>query len=194
VTARTQKPHTKTFTEERERPVFIIVDQSASMFFGSLKSLKSVTAAHIAALAGWKVLAVGDRVGGIVFDDADFTEIKPRRDRRAVQQFLQRIVDKNNQLSMNSLQQQNDEILNKVLQKTTRLVTHDYLLVIISDFSGFSDQTMKYLISLSRHNDIILAMVNDPMEGELPPEEVVISNGDMQMIAGANDTSAQKEI
>jgi uncharacterized protein (DUF58 family) len=192
VTARTQKPHTKTFTEERERPVFIIVDQSASMFFGSLKSLKSVTAAHIAALAGWKVLAVGDRVGGIVFDDADFTEIKPRRDRRAVQQFLKRIVDKNNQLSMNSLQQQNDEILNKVLQKTTRLVTHDYLLVIISDFSGFSDQTMKYLISLSRHNDIILAMVNDPMEGELPPEEVVISNGDMQMIAGTNDTSLKK--
>jgi uncharacterized protein (DUF58 family) len=87
------------------------------MFFGSRKSLKSVTAAHIAALAGWKVLAVGDRVGGIVFDDTDFTEIKPRRDRRAVQQFLQRIVDKNNQLSMNSLQQENDEILNKVLQK-----------------------------------------------------------------------------
>jgi len=93
---------------------------------------------------------------------------------------------------VNSFQQQNDELLNKVLQKTTRLVTHDYLLVIISDFLGFSTQTMKHLISLSRHNDIILAMVNDPMEGELPPEEVVISNGEMQMIAGANDTPVKK--
>ena len=32
VTARTNKPHTKIFREERERPTLIVVDQSQNMF------------------------------------------------------------------------------------------------------------------------------------------------------------------
>jgi uncharacterized protein (DUF58 family) len=35
VTARTQEPHTKLFHEERERPIFIMVEQSRRLFFGS---------------------------------------------------------------------------------------------------------------------------------------------------------------
>lgn len=193
VTARSRKPHTKTFTEERERPVFIIVDQSASMFFGSKKYLKSVTAAHVAALAAWKVLVVGDRVGGIVFNDIAFDEIKPRRDRKAVQQFLQHVTDKNNMLTVNSLEDKNSDMLNQVLFKTINLVSHDYLLFIISDFSGFSDHTMKHLINLSRHNDIILAGVNDPMERALPSGELVVTNGDMQMSAGSNEIQLRQK-
>jgi uncharacterized protein (DUF58 family) len=163
------------------------------MFFGTQKSFKSVTAAHLAALAAWKVLAVGDRVGGIVFDDSDFVEIKPKRDRRAVQRFLQDIVDKNNQLSAQSYQILNHDFLDQVLQKTTKLVSHDYLIIVISDFSGYSSQTIKTLINLSRHNDIILGMVSDPMEAELPASEIVISNGELQLIAGANEASVKKK-
>ena len=45
VTARTGQTHTKIYVEEKERPVFILVDFSLSMFFGSRKCLKTVTAA-----------------------------------------------------------------------------------------------------------------------------------------------------
>ena len=47
VTARTDKVHTKVFKEERERPVFIIVDLRSSLYFGTRHCLKSVTAAKV---------------------------------------------------------------------------------------------------------------------------------------------------
>ena len=187
VTARVRKPHTKVYTEERERPVFIIVDQSASMFFGSSKQMKSVSAVQTAALAAWKVLTVGDRVGGIVFNDVEHTETKPNRDRRAVQRFLQMMVEKNTALSAKSYQNQNTGMLSAVLQKTAKLVTHDYLLLVVSDFAGFDAQTMKTLISLSRHNDVILFMISDPMESTLPDGDMVISDGEFQLSLKSGD-------
>ena len=48
VTARTQEPHTKLFHEERERPIFIMVEQSRRLFFGSGLMFKSVLAAQAA--------------------------------------------------------------------------------------------------------------------------------------------------
>ncbi|MFZ8977153.1 MAG: DUF58 domain-containing protein, partial [Pseudohongiellaceae bacterium] len=42
VTARTSRPFTKVFREERERPVIIAVDQSRNMYFGSQVAFKSV--------------------------------------------------------------------------------------------------------------------------------------------------------
>ena len=80
VTARVGVPHSKVFTEERERPVLLIVDQSSSMFFGSRRYLKSVVAAHVTSLAAWRTLEVGDRLGGIVFNDQDLEYVPPKRD------------------------------------------------------------------------------------------------------------------
>ena len=67
--ARTGVPHVRVFTEERDRPALLVVDQRMSMYFGSVLNLKSVTAAEAAAIATFRILAAGDRVGGIVFDD-----------------------------------------------------------------------------------------------------------------------------
>ena len=71
VTARLQSPHVRVFNEERDRQGLLIVDQRLSMFFGSRRAMKSVTAAEIAAVVAWRILNVGDRVGGIVFNDQD---------------------------------------------------------------------------------------------------------------------------
>src|SRR5215468_8343223 len=69
VTARTRTPHTRVFTEERERQVLLVVDQRLGMFFGSVRMMKSVAAAEAAALGAWRTIAVKDRVGGVVFND-----------------------------------------------------------------------------------------------------------------------------
>ena len=66
---RTGKPVVRTFTEERDRPALILVDQRMSMFFGSQRSFKSAIAAELGALAAWMVFNAGDRVGGLVFND-----------------------------------------------------------------------------------------------------------------------------
>jgi uncharacterized protein (DUF58 family) len=88
VTARLQSPHVRVFNEERDRQGLLVVDQRLSMFFGSRRAMKSVTAAEIAATLAWRILNVGDRVGGIVFNDRDIEEVRPQRSRRIVLQFL----------------------------------------------------------------------------------------------------------
>src|SRR5262245_4260629 len=59
VTARSRKPFVRVYTEEKDRPAVLVVDQRINMFFGSARSLKSVTAAEAAALCAWKVLSQG---------------------------------------------------------------------------------------------------------------------------------------
>jgi DNA polymerase III delta prime subunit len=51
VTARTRRPHVRVYTEERDRPLLLVIDQRQSMFFGSRRAMKSVVAAEAAALA-----------------------------------------------------------------------------------------------------------------------------------------------
>jgi uncharacterized protein (DUF58 family) len=191
VTARTKKPHTKVYSEERERPVFFVVDQSASMFFGSRQYMKSVIAAEAAAISAWKVLAVGDRVGGIVFDDENWAEVKPKRNQKVVLHFLNLIVENNNRLNAASFSKQNPEMLNRILQQALRYVTHNYLVVIFSDFYSVDNQTIKLLKQISNHNDVIAAMINDPMEYHLHAG-MIIGDGTQQVNLGELN-NVQKE-
>src|SRR5262245_46280548 len=95
VTARTRKPHARIYTEERERPVILVVDQRLGMFFGSRRNMKSVTAAEAAALSAWRTISVKDRVGAIVFNDTETREVQPQRTRSTALRILQHIVDLN---------------------------------------------------------------------------------------------------
>lgn len=88
VTARTGKTHTKLFREELERPVLIATDLSASMHFGSQLLFKSVQAAHLASLVAWHAKNRGDRLGGIVFNQNEHLELKPRSRKEGVLHYL----------------------------------------------------------------------------------------------------------
>ena len=81
-TARTGAAHVRVFTEERDRPALLVVDQRMSMYFGSQHNMKSVTAAEAAAISAFRIFGAGDRVGGIVFDDERSMAVAPRRSRR----------------------------------------------------------------------------------------------------------------
>jgi uncharacterized protein (DUF58 family) len=182
VTNRTRKPHVRVFNEERERPVLLLIDQRTSMFFGSRVKMKSVVAAELAALAAWRVLDVGDRVGAIIFNDTDILEIKPRRSRKTVMQILHTLIQFNHALGADTPHSQNDSQLDSALKETERLCGHDYLIVMVSDMSGWSSQSAKRVKRLAWHNDIIASLVFDPLEKELPERsKLVLSDGDMQI-------------
>lgn len=173
VTARTQKTHTRVYSEEKEKPALIIVDQSKSMFFGSQKKTKSVVAAEIAALTAFKVLKEGDRVGGVVFADKGIDIIYPKRDRKNILRFLEKIVTRNREL-IDSEPIEFDKALNTVLSKVKNIITHDFLIVIISDFHRYNPDIIKFISRLSVHNDVILTKVYDPME-KMIPESIIIA-------------------
>jgi uncharacterized protein (DUF58 family) len=64
VTARTGRPHTKLFREERERPVLLCMDMRNAMFFATRGAFKAVRAVQAAALLGWSAVHQGERLGG----------------------------------------------------------------------------------------------------------------------------------
>jgi uncharacterized protein (DUF58 family) len=194
VTNRTGRPHVRVYTEERERSAFLVIDQRISMFFGSKLKMKSVIAAEIAALGAWRILNVGDRVGALIFSDSDIIEMKPHRSRNAVLRILGETVRLNNQLKPGQDIQPNPEQLNRVLKKVERLAKHDGLVVIISDFSGWNNETVKRLKRIARHNDLISSLIYDPLEEELPNTRVmVISDGSLQIKVDSQQEKVREE-
>ncbi|MCP4933711.1 MAG: DUF58 domain-containing protein, partial [bacterium] len=121
VTARMRKPHSRVYTEERDRPGLLVVDQRINMFFGSQKAMKSVTAAEAAALGAWRMLGVGDRVGATVFNDQQIDEIRPHRSSKTVIRILENIVRQNHELSADNGRVSNPGQLNVVLERVCRL-------------------------------------------------------------------------
>lgn len=192
VTARTKVTHTKVFTEEKERPAFVIVDQSSSMFFASKGTVKSVLAAQIAAISGFRVLKAGDRIGGIVFDDDNYESIRPKRNRKTLMHFLEQIVMKNQNLPKGKKLKSKQGIINEVLFNAQNIVTHDYVVVVISDFQHLDNQGRQYLTSIARHNDVIAVMISDKMELEVPELKMPVGDGDYQVLHTGSTDSSQK--
>ena len=177
VTARTQQPHTKVFQEERERPVLLLVDQSRNMFFGSQKRFKSVLAGEIAALLAWLSLSGGDRVGGIVFNQDEHRDVRPRRSKHAVLRLLHEIDTFNHELKREQ-ETTNQQYLTNALLNVRRVARHGCTVIIISDFQNFSQDTEVHLRQIAQHNDVIGICVSDPLEANLPdPDLYTITNG-----------------
>ena len=181
VTARTGKPHVRVFTEERDRPVLLVVDQRLAMFFGTRRNMKSVTAAELAAAGAWRVLDVGDRIGAVVFDDSEVREVRPHRSRSTVLQILHLLVEKNGALRSDSEIRPDPAMLNRALEGVARVVKHDYLVAVISDFDGADDETTRMVTGLARHNDVLAIPVFDPSSTALPDGgRLVVSDSELQ--------------
>lgn len=192
VTARTQKTHSRVYSEEKEKPTLIVVDQSKSMFFGSVKKTKSVVAAELAALTAFKVLKEGDRVGGIVFADQGIDIVYPKRDRKNILRFLEKIVMRNHEL-LDSEPIEFDKALTETLAKVKNIVTHDFLVVVISDFQRYRPEVIKFITRISHHNDVILAKVFDPMERSVPKKKLIAGSGEKQLLIDGESTGLRKE-
>jgi uncharacterized protein (DUF58 family) len=168
VTARTGKPHVRVYTEEKDRTVWLLVDQRINMFFGSRRRMKSVAAAEAAAVAAWRVLSQGDRVGALVFDDREIRVIEPLRSEQRVAQILDCVIDRNHALDARSGIVPNPGMLNRVLRRARELVRHDSLVVVVSDAAGIDRETNRYVTRLTAHNDLLFAFIFDPLERALP--------------------------
>ncbi|MEX0338668.1 MAG: DUF58 domain-containing protein [Arenibacterium sp.] len=181
VTARTGKPHVRVYTEERDRPALLLVDQRVSMFFGTEIYMKSVIAAEAAAIVAHRVLSQGDRVGGIVFGDADLAEHRPQRRAVTLTRFLSSVGALN--CSLNAGLRPNSTVtLNDVLKQATRIAHTNALVCVFSDFDGLDAASEKFFRALARSNDLILFNISDPSSRKLATGiKLTISNGSEQI-------------
>lgn len=167
-TARLQKPQVRVYTEERDRPALLLVDQRQTMFFGSRRCMKSVLAAEAAAVGAWRVFHSGDRIGAIVFNDTELVEIPPHRSRRRVMEILQAVERFNRKLSAEVGAPPNPGMMNEALRRAARLAKHDFLVCTVSDGFGADNETQRLGTEIAAHNDVMVLFVYDPLEEELP--------------------------
>jgi uncharacterized protein (DUF58 family) len=185
VTARTGKPHTKIFQEERERPVLVVVDASPSLYFGTRKRLKSVAAGQLAAAVAWAAVRRGDRIGAFLFAPDGHRELRPAGGRRGAMRVIQGLVDWLDPETAH----QGVEPLSASLERVRHAVRPGSLVLIISDFFNLDEQCHRHLSRLRQHNDVIGCQVMDPAEQFLPVGRFPISDGDHSAML---DTHQQK--
>ncbi|CAE6791319.1 hypothetical protein R75465_04513 [Paraburkholderia aspalathi] len=182
VSLRLGKPQVRAYTEERDRPLLVVVDQRMSMFFGSRRAFKSVVAAEVAALAVWMGFTAGDRVGGVLFNDSQVVRVKPLRSRSRIKMLFGALATMNRALHAESEARTDYGQLDAALEGVLKLAGHDYLICIISDFAGASERTRKLLRQLSAHNDVVAAMIFDPLWQSMPEHRaLVVSEGRLQV-------------
>jgi len=195
VTARAKKPYVRVYSEERDRPTMLVVDQRINMFFGSRRSMKSVVAAEVCALAAWRVFHQGDRVGSFVFNDDTTEQVRMHRSRATVLRILDRVSRLNHLLCSDSPARPQPGRLNEVLDAVARVCHHDALILIASDFDGADETTRDLLLHLSRSNDVICCLAYDPLAVRLPPaEQLVVSNGELQVELQLGQEKVRKSI
>jgi len=219
VTARTDKVHSKVFKEERERPVFIIVDLSSSMYFGTRHCLKSVTAAKAAALFAWAGADNNNRIGGLVFNNTSHMEMRPKSGHQGVLRFLKLLTDFHNNKGQNNKGQSQKSPQPGIKSPQPGIKSHDIprdlntlplnlellfariqkviqtgsIVLFASDFNNTNEEILKHIRYIALHNDLLLAHIYDPLETELPPPgQYGISNGEQYQLLDTHDASLRK--
>lgn len=192
VTARTGRPHTKVFQEERERPVLVVLDASPSLYFGTRRVLKSVAAGQIAAAVAWSTVRRGDRIGGFFFAPGRHRELRPAGGRRGAMRMMQGLVD---WLQPEQVWAEAPEPLSGALARVRHTVRPGSLVIIISDFFGLDENCNRHLSRLRQHNDVIGCQVLDAAEHQLPAGHYPITDGEQHSVLdmGRRDSRSKYE-
>ncbi|QIZ77226.1 DUF58 domain-containing protein [Ferrimonas lipolytica] len=161
VTARTGKAHTKLFRDEREQPVLLCVDLGSRMQLGSKLVLQAVQAAHLAATIGWHVSNQGDRLGGIIVNETDHSELKPRARRGGLLPLLESMVE------LQPTTEHNNDYWQQALERLHRLARAGSQVVIITNPLGFDEASMQQIRRLRQHAQVRLFCITDPLFEQL---------------------------
>lgn len=161
ITARTGKPHTKQFREERDRSVYILLDLSKDMYFGSKGQLKSRLATLIAAAVSWQTLDNGDKVGGLVIGPDKSIIQTPKGHRKSILQWLKHILECYR--SGLTIPYANHDI-ELSLKSVLNIARPGSRIVVISDFYRTSSRAFLLLRHLRKRHDLNLIQIYDGLE------------------------------
>jgi uncharacterized protein (DUF58 family) len=169
VTARKGDVYTKVFSEEKDREVYVVLDLSPHMLFGTKKELKSVSASKIASLLGWQSMANKDRFGLIIYDGVETKVFKPQSNQKNLMAILKTISE----TSVKVLEKAKDKIqpdasISEPLQYLQYSVKNKAIIFIVSDFNNVSETALKTLIHLTKKCRVYCINVYDYIEDVSP--------------------------
>lgn len=157
VSARMGSPYVKTFEEERELTLLLVVDRSGSVEFGRPRT-KADVAVEVAAVLALAAARHSDRVGAVLFAEDVEQVVPPAKGRRHALRVIRDL------LAFRPVGRGTN--LTAALAYASRLLRHRSIVAIVSDFraAGWERQLRR----LSSRHDVVAVTVDDPREYELP--------------------------
>lgn len=187
VSARLNGLFTKIYTEEKDRPVFIVVDLKSSMFFGSINCFKSVLASSLAARLAIAGLNGGDHVGGLVFNENTEQECSVKAGRKNIARFFTNLSEG---LKQNLMPKKASWI--SVLNRASRQPAGS-MVFLISDFFGLDESIKPELFRLRKKADVLAMRIFDPLEKDLPSLGMLsMVYGEQAVVFDSSDRSFRK--
>lgn len=189
VTARTGEPHVKTYVEERDLTVFLAVDVSGSLSYGSRAIVKRDFAAEVAALLTFAATGNGDRVGAALVSDRLELYLPPRRRRNHVLRIVREILTHPGGGGTD---------LSTGLRKVLGTLKRRSVLFLISDFLDPLDPAdERALKAAAVRHDLVALEIVDPQDDELPDVGPVVledaETGRLAVVSGRRQRQSHAE-
>lgn len=169
VTAKMDTPFIKTFREERELTIMLLVDLSGSEYFGSEAQNKRELAAELGSILAFSATKNNDKVGLILFTDQTECYIPPKKGSQHILRVIREILFYKPKYKKTSIAHALDT-LNKI-QKRKAIV------FLISDFlfpeSTLTSKQLKPIKLTHKRHDLICIKLSDPREQTLPPVGII---------------------
>lgn len=175
LTARTGKPHTKLFQEEKERPVYLLVNLTSSMQFGTQITFKSCVAIQVAAIIAWNAVQNKDWIGGFIFNDDKLHFVKPAASNRNILSFFKKMLELN---KLNPIiNNENSHSIAARLLLYRNVIKRNSKIFVMSDFMNFTQADKSYFSLLANYNDVHFFHIYDVVEAEPPVPNCYIVTG-----------------
>jgi uncharacterized protein (DUF58 family) len=172
LTARLGSPHVRTTIADRELETWLVVDNTASLDFGTANCEKRDLALAAAAAFAFLTARHGNRVAGWFFGPAGATVVPPRAGRDAALALLHRL-DKRERagdpaMSLQAKTHKPSMTLAEALRRVRLTARRRGLIVLISDLLDDSPWPRE-LRALALRHEVVVVDVRDPRESDLPP-------------------------
>ena len=190
VTARSLKPHIKVYREEKERPVWLALDLSPSLYFGTRCQFKSVKSILQAALTGWHAIQHRERVGAVLNCATPSLLFAPKASETHFLSILNAFATASAERAHFTQASYLDALLNTLQQQ----VRAGSLVHLYSDFLALDTNTEQSLIALASRAQINLNLIYDPFEAQPPPPHAyMLTNGTEKLLFNMRDAKNRSD-
>ena len=182
VTARTGRPHTKTFQRERERLTLVVADTAAALYFGTRVRFKSAQAARAGAIAAWQAAGDGDRIAALRGSTVE-APVAPAGGTRGALRVLHALT------RWYAAAPPHDAGLGVAIDHARRLLRPGSRLLVLADAGSIDAVPARDWAAIGGHCDALVLLLDDPLERSPPRARLGFASGagrvDLDLSSGA---------
>lgn len=155
---------------ERAHNIFFLLDVSDSMLFASTEKLKCEFASEVVSSIAFAVLRAGDNVGMGMFSDRLVEKIYPQVGKTQYYRLIKSLS--------NPKYYGGNFDLEKAIKYSMSFLKIRATIVLVSDFIGLRPNWNKYVGYLAQKCNVIVIMIRDPRDDQLPEDagQIVIED------------------